>query len=96
MKTVKPKHRQSLADLALQTAGSVEAIVSLSLKNDLSLSDELEVEQLETVEPIDTTVFNRYSARNVHPATEITPEDIETVPFEGIGFMSIEVDFTVR
>lgn len=97
MKTVIPKHRQSLADIALQTAGSLDALFSLAIRNNLSISEPIPTDtEIIMVEPLDLIIYNRYKARGVCPATEITPEDINVVPFEGIGFMGIEIDFIVN
>ncbi|MDR1274598.1 MAG: hypothetical protein LBK12_08610 [Odoribacteraceae bacterium] len=96
MKTIIPLDRQSLLDVAIQAGGGVEAALDLSIKNDASLSEPLApgavIEAPGVVDPI---VLSRYAARNVRPATGISPEDIEAAPFGGIGFMGIEIDFIV-
>ena len=39
-------------------------------------------------------VLERYTARQIRPATELSDEEeIEAAPFGGIGYMGIEVDF---
>lgn len=93
---VKPFDRQSLLDIAIQTSGSVEAAFELAAKNDIAISEELARDaELETVAVVDKIVLSRYEARNVRPATEISPEDMAAVPYGGIGFMGIEIDFIV-
>lgn len=61
---VKAKDRQSLLDMAVQTAGSVEAAFRLSAANDIGITDTLEdgqvldtvpVENAETVRPLRCT-----------------------------------------
>lgn len=93
---VKPLERQSVLDIAIQTSGGVEAAFALSVKNDIAISAEIaRGAELETVVVVDKTVLSRYEARNIRPATELSPEDLEAVPYGGIGFMGIEIDFVV-
>lgn len=93
---VKPLDRQSLLDIAIQTSGSVEAAFELAAKNDVAISEELARDaELETVAVVDKIVLSRYEARNIRPATEVSPEDMQRVPYGGIGFMGIEIDFIV-
>lgn len=93
---VKPLERQSVLDIAIQTSGGVEAAFALSVKNDIAISAEIARDaELETVVVVDKTVLSRYEARNIRPATELSPEDLEAVPYGGIGFMGIEIDFVV-
>ncbi len=93
---VKPLDRQSLLDIAIQTSGSVEAAFELAAKNDIAISEELARDaELETVAVADKIVLSRYEARNIRPATEVSPEDMQRVPYGGIGFMGIEIDFIV-
>lgn len=95
-KTV-PSDRQSLLDIAVQTSGGVEAAFDLAAANDVSVSEPLAAgAQLETVAVADKMVLERYTARQVRPATELSDEEIEAAPYGGIGFMGIEIDFMVR
>ena len=87
MNKIKPLDRQSLIDVALQTSGSVEGALGMSIKNDIPVSGELA--------PVDKLVLGRYEARGVRPATDISAEDLACVPYGGIGFMGIEIDFIV-
>ena len=41
MNKIKPLDRQSLIDVALQTSGSVEGALGMSIKNDIPVSGEL-------------------------------------------------------
>lgn len=94
---IKPLDRQSLIDIALQTAGGMEAAFDLSVKNDLALSEALAREaELETVPAVDNLILSRYAARNVRPATELSAEDIAAAPYGGIGYMGVEIDFMVN
>lgn len=93
---ITPAERQSLLDIAIQTSGSLEAAFALSVKNDLGLSEILATDRaLETVAVTDQLVFSRYKVKRLQPATAISPEDQKAIPYGGIGFMGIEVDFIV-
>lgn len=97
MAKITPADRQSLLDIAVQTSGSVEAAFDLAAANDVSVSEPLPAGmQIETVATIDKLVLERYMARQIRPATELSDEEIEVAPSGGIGYMGIEVDFMVR
>lgn len=92
----KAKDRQSLLDMALQTAGSMEAAFGIAEASGLALTDTLQDGQtLETVKAVDGTVVRRYRAQGVEPATALSDEEMERLAQEGINFMGIEIDFTV-
>lgn len=96
MNKVKPLDRQSLIDVALQTSGSVEGALGMSIKNDIPVSGELAPGvELETAPVVDKLVLGRYEVRGIRPATDISAEDLARVPYGGIGFMGIEIDFIV-
>ncbi|MDR2894239.1 MAG: hypothetical protein LBU97_02115 [Alistipes sp.] len=93
---VKALDRQSLLDIALQTSGGMEAALALAIKHDIAISERLAPDaELETVGASDKLVLSRYEARSVRPATDLSPADLEAVPYGGIGFMGIEMDFIV-
>lgn len=90
------KDRQSLLDMALQTAGSMEAAFGIAEAGGLALTDTLQDGQtLETVKAVDAAVVRRYAAQGVEPATALTDEETERLAQEGIDFMGIEIDFIV-
>lgn len=96
MGKVRPLDRQSLIDIAIQTSGGMDGALEMSIKNDIAISQELTADaELEMAGVVDKQVLGRYEARNIRPATEISPEDRELVPYGGIGFMGIEIDFIV-
>lgn len=94
-KKIEILNRQSMLDVALQTTGSVEAIFDLSEQNDVPVSDEVVGLSLQAVPPINNIVVKRYAAHEVTPATDITPQDLKTVPYGGIELMGIEIDFII-
>lgn len=93
---VKVKDRQSLLDMAVETAGSMEAAFRLSEANDVSLTDTLTDGQvLDTVAVENTDTVRRYKVQNLHPATALSEEEMAALAQEGINFMGIEIDFIV-
>ncbi len=93
---VKVKDRQSLLDMAVQTAGSMEAAFRLSDANDVSLTDTLTDGQvLDTVVAENADTVHRYKVQNLQPATALSEEEMAALAQEGINFMGIEIDFIV-
>lgn len=93
---IKVKDRQSLLDMAVQTAGSMEAAFGLSAANDVSLTDTLTDGQvLETVAAENADTVRRYSVQGIQPATALSAEEMAALAQEGINFMGIEIDFIV-
>ena len=89
-------NKQSLPDLAIQELGSLEAVMALSIKNDIPVSAELEVGQVITYDVAKPTRVVAYlRAQGVKPATGLSSADLGTAPSGGIGFMAIEIDFIV-
>lgn len=93
---VKVKDRQSLLDMAVQTAGSMEAAFGLSAANSVSLTDTLADGQvLDTVAAENADTVRRYSVQGIRPATALSEKEMAALAQEGIGFMGIEIDFVV-
>ena len=87
---------QTLLDVAVVTAGSVEAVVALAVANGMSVTDTLENgQELELVEPVRRDVVRRFAVSGMEPATEISPEEASVLLPGGIGFMAVQVDFVV-
>lgn len=96
MGTIIVKDRQTLLDIALQTSGSVEAVVELARANGLSITDELtDGNELATAGVADATVVSRYEIIGIFPATEASNDERNEMAYEGIGFMGIGIDFIV-
>lgn len=93
---VKVKDRQSLADIALRTSGSMEAAFRLASANDVSLTDTLQDGQALDAAPVESAeTVRRYNAQNIEPATALSEEELSALAQEGINFMGIEIDFIV-
>ncbi|MEZ3475328.1 MAG: hypothetical protein K1V79_00160 [Alistipes sp.] len=91
-------NRQSLLDMAVQECGSFEAAFALSERNGIALTDELSAGQELEIAPEDVgnkRIVVALTAQDVRPATAISAEDAALVPWGGIGFMGIEIDFIV-
>lgn len=68
MNKIKPLDRQSLIDVALQTSGSVEGALGMSIKNDIPVSGELAPDvELETAPVVDKLVLGRYEGAGRPP-----------------------------
>ena len=84
--------RQSLADIAVNSTGTVESLWSIAAVNNASISD-IPVAgnnyQLATDIIIDTNTLQYLSLNNIQLAT-LPPK-----PETGIGYMQIGVDFIV-
>lgn len=64
---------QSLLDIALQTAGSVEAAIEMATVNTVSVSDDLSVsEPMRPVVAQNKSIASYYAARRIKPATAVT------------------------
>ena len=93
---IKVKDRQSLLDIAVQTAGGMDAAFELSQANDVALTDVLQDGQiLDSVAAVHSETVRRYKAQKIEPATALTEAELSALAQEGIHFMGIEIDFIV-
>lgn len=84
--------------MAIQECGSFEAAFALSERNGIALTEDLSVGQELEVTPEDMVnkrIVAALAAQGVKPATAVSAEDAMLVPWGGIGFMGIEIDFIV-
>lgn len=63
---------QSILDLAVQTAGSVEAAIEMAMSNGVSISDDIEPRELRTADVQDKRIANYYDFNAIKPATAVT------------------------
>ena len=86
---------QSLFDLAIQSAGSAEAAISLAIKNDISVTDSLEPGSAlaETDDANNRAVADYFRINNIHPATSV---DTGKQILIGIGRMTIAENFVIK
>lgn len=78
---------QSVLDLAVQTAGSVEAAIEMATENDLSITDDLTPSELKTADVQNKAIASYYDSNAIKPATAVTDpgqifEDIFTNTFQ--------------
>lgn len=93
---VKVKRNQSLFDIAMQHVGCTEAAIDIAILNDMSLTDDLSVDQLLEIPSVkNKQVVNYYSVRGIFPATAVTLADESGTKLGGIGYMAVKVDFIV-
>lgn len=89
---------QSLLDIALQECGAFEAAFDLADRLGIAISDTLEPGTVLEIAPEDIRqkqAVTTLKMAGAKPATDITAADIAEVPYGGIGFMKIEIDFIV-
>lgn len=96
MTTVIVVSGQSLLDIAVQAAGSVEAAFEIAAANGLSVTDELTAGMSLAIPTVhNQAVADRFRVAGLIPKSGLRPEDIEAAPFGGIGYMGIEIDFII-
>ncbi len=73
------RDRQSMADCALETKGSAEAVFDMARRSELSVSEDVKGTVLESGYAEDAKVTERYRSRGVKPACgEETSSDVLT------------------
>ena len=96
MERIIVKDRQTLLDVAIQTSGSLEGLMELSIANGRSITDEFaDGEELATMGVVDATVVKQYEISKIFPATEADEENRVVMPWGGVGFMGVEIDFVI-
>ena len=90
-------HNQSLLDVCLQHAGTIEGVFELAMANDLNITDDMKagaVMQMPEGIVNDKDILNYYKAKGIQPATAIIQRK-KAERCTGIGCWAIEVDFVV-
>jgi hypothetical protein len=86
---------QSLFDLAIQEAGSVEAVFDLALAAGLGITADMPAGTLLAASAVvGRQVADYYRTNSIRPATALSAQDAELVR-EGIGYWRAEYDFAV-
>jgi hypothetical protein len=86
---------QSLFDIAVQAAGSVEAVFDIALANGIGITDELQPGTVLVIPAVlNKQVADYYAANGIKPATALSADDA-TLLREGIEFWFVEFDFMV-
>ena len=86
---------QSVFDLAVQAAGSVEAAFDMADLLGTSITDELPVgARIEASTTLNRQIAEYYRVNSIQPATGITAADAPALQ-EGVEFWTVEYDFVV-
>jgi hypothetical protein len=92
---IKTLNGQSLLDLAVQAAGSVEAVFDIALASARSVVDELTPGAILQVPAVlNKQIAEYYRTNSIRPATALNAQDA-TLLHEGIEFWFLEYDFEV-
>lgn len=88
---------QTLLDIAVVTAGTMEAAMALAIANGLPLTADLtNGQELECVEVKRRDVRQMFITQRTQPATALaTIEGEEDIILGGIGYMAVGIDFIV-
>lgn len=87
---------QSLFDIAIQTAGSVEAAFDLAFLNGISVTDDIPAGfQLELPPIVNKSIADYYVNKGIKPATALELSQVPQV-LEGVGYWAIDIDFVVN
>lgn len=90
----KALNNQSLLDLAIQSGGSVEAVIGLMVDNEMSLTASLEPGEILTdPEVTESQTKEYYETKGLTPATFSSVTETKRL---GIGNMTIQQDFIVN
>ncbi|QKX04892.1 hypothetical protein HN014_08160 [Aquimarina sp. TRL1] len=93
-KEIQVLNNQSLADVAIQHLGSLEAVFDLARENDISITDLLTNNQKIFVpEPLVPEIVAFYRQNNISPSTAVTTIPIDTS--SGINHWQLGIDFIV-
>lgn len=75
---IQPLKLQSLLDLAVQTSGDAEGVISLAKVNGVQITDPIDMRKLiKRGEEIDRRRMQYYRRMKIKPATEIVIADID-------------------
>lgn len=91
------KNDQTLFDISLQSAGSIEAVFALAVLNGgLSITDPLEagITLKADIAVVDADISEYLKKEMVLPSSGKINEEVSVL--EGIGYWAIGIDFTVQ
>ncbi len=90
---VTSKQGQWLGDIAVRETGSIETVIEMAIKNDRSITDNITVgSTLLRPTPVNRRVMNYYNMNNIYPATAMK---LDGKSISGIGYMAVEISFTI-
>jgi hypothetical protein len=92
---IKVLNGQSLFDLAVQAAGSVEAVFDIAVANARAVVDDLTPGAAVAIPAVlNKQVAEYYRTNGIRPATALSAQDAEFA-MDGVGAWRIEYDFAV-
>ena len=93
-------YNQSLLDIAVRHCGTIEAVATIAILNNISITDELVPGQLIEIPSTDygsQEVINYMVNNKINPATALTDEHKVLIEENsGIGFWILENNFIVQ
>lgn len=93
--TTKALAGQTLLDIAIVTAGGLEALVDMAAANGIAVTDDLAAgQEIALAEVRRRSVVQQFAAGSSQPATAMIEEEEQLLP-GGIGYMAVGVDFVV-
>jgi hypothetical protein len=94
---IQPKTKQSLIDIAVELCGNLEAVWEIAEVNQLSLTEDLSVEQTVEIPTVsDQRVKTLFRSEKHSPATAVTDKEVEEeFVVGGIGYWFVGYDFVV-
>lgn len=95
---IKALHNQTLLDIAIQYCGTINALVSIAILNNLSITGDLLPGQNIEIPKTDfgfKEVINFFNLNKIQPATAYSTNQLE-INDTGIDFWIIENDFNVQ
>lgn len=97
--TVNTIANQTLLDIALQTAGSLEAVFKLAILNGIPVTEKLTAgnKLFYGITPINKTITKQYTEAGWKPASATSfASDIPDVDLQGIDYWSIGGNFIIQ
>lgn len=79
---------QTLADVAVQHAGEIEAMIGICLDNDISLTDESATE-------LKVNLVNKYVAEQLNKKQNIPASNIDDLP-GGVDYWAAGLDYIIQ
>lgn len=77
---MKVANGQSLLDVAIQGAGTIEAALDVAIKNNVSVTDDLSAGAEIAIPTVQNkAVANYYAARSIRPATQVDMPNDTTI-----------------
>lgn len=89
MRQIPIRHKQTLLDIAMQEAGTVEAVFELAVANGISITQDLDakIDIPDDFKNKDRMVIEDYARTDVKPVTGINEYELEGIDFQSIPIL---------